>query len=154
MLVKWNPYQEIERTFDDLFGRDSFNRPLWDVRPLRDEMDGEVATAAWRPAVNVYEDDSTLHIEAQLPGIDMKDVNLSVNDHTLELSGERKMEREDRKEGYLLKEARYGTFSRTFTLPSYVDPDKAQARYDRGVLTISVPKAERAKPKVIPIEAK
>ncbi len=153
MLVKWSPYNEMERSFDDFFGRDRFNRPLWDVRPLWDET-GDVTTASWRPAVNIYEDDNALHIEAQLPGIDMKDVNLSVTDHTLELSGERKMEHEDKKAGYLFKEARYGSFSRSFSLPSYLDPSKATARYDRGVLTVTVPKGEQAKPKVIPIEAK
>lgn len=154
MLVKWNPYNEIERNFDDFFGRDWLNRPLWDVRPVWGEQDGESAVATWKPAVNVYEDDNALHIEAELPGIDMKDVNLSVTDHTLELRGERKVEHEDEKKGYMFKEARYGSFSRSFSLPSYLDPTKATARYDRGVLTITVPKGEQAKPKVIPIEAK
>lgn len=148
MLVKWNPYKELDRSFDDFFGRDWFNSPLWGDR------NGETTVAAWTPAVNVYEDENALHIEAQLPGIDMKDVNLSVTDHTLELRGERKSEHEDEKKGYLFKEARYGSFSRSFSLPSYLDPSKATARYDKGVLTITVPKGEQAKPKVIKIEAK
>ncbi len=146
MLVKLNPYREIERTFDELFGRDSF------ARPLREERNGE--SSVWRPAVNVYEDKDALHVEAQLPGIEMKDVTLSVTDHRLEIRGERKAEREENTEGYHFTEARYGTFARSLTLPSYVDPGKAKANYDRGVLTISVPKVEQAKPKTIPIEAK
>ena len=146
MLVKLNPYREIGRTFDELFGRDFF------ARPLRDDRNGELSV--WRPAVNVYEDKDALHVEAQLPGIEMKDVTLSVTDHRLEIRGERKAEREENTEGYHITEARYGTFARSLTLPSYVDPGKAKANYDRGVLTISVPKVEQAKPKTIPIEAK
>ncbi len=146
MLVKWSPYREMERTFDELFGRDWLSRPLWDDR------NGEVGT--WKPAVNVYEDKENLFVEAQLPGIDMKDVKLWVTDHTLELRGERKIEHQANQEGYHIREARYGTFGRSFTLPTYVDPENAKASYDGGVLTITVPKQEQAKPKVIPIEAK
>ena len=146
MLVRWNPYREVERSFDEFFGRD------WDVRPLWDDKNGQVGT--WKPAVNVYEDKDSMYIEAQLPGIDMKDVNLSVTDHALELRGERKVEHEEKKDGYHFREARYGAFARTFALPSYVDPGKAKASYERGVLTISVPKQEEAKARVIPIEAK
>jgi len=146
MLVKWNPYKEFESTFDDVFSRGWLTQPLWDDRR------SEVAT--WKPAVNVYEDKDNLFVEAQLPGIDMKDVKVSVMDHTLELRGDRKLEHEGDREGYHFREARYGSFARSFTLPSYVDPGKAQARYDRGVVTIAVPKQEEAKPKLIPIEAK
>ncbi len=146
MLVKWNPYRELEQTFDDFWGRDWFTRPLWDDR--------NEGVATWKPAVNVYENKENLYIEAQLPGIDMKDVNLSVTDHTLDIRGERKVEHEEKKEGYHFREARYGTFARSFTLPSYVAPEKAKASYDRGVLTLTVPKMEEAKPRVIPIEAK
>lgn len=146
MLMRWNPYTEIERTFDDLFDRGLFLRPLWDDR------NGE--TVHWRPDVNVYEDKDTLHLEAQLPGIDMKDVELSVFEHTLQIRGERKVEHEEDKDGYHFKEARYGTFARSFSLPSYVDPGQAKATYDRGVLAITVPKQEKVKPRAIPIEAK
>ncbi len=149
MLMKWNPYKEIERTFDDLFDRGLFLHPLWDDRSVEN-----VETAHWRPAVNVYEDKDTLHIEAQLPGVDMKDIELSVSDHTLQVRGERKVEHEENKDGYHFKEARYGTIARSFSLPSYVDPGQAKATYDRGVLTITVPKQEKVKPRAIPIEAK
>lgn len=146
MLVKWNPYTEIDRSFNDVFGRGWFGRPLWD------DQREEVTT--WKPPVNIYEDKENLFVEAQVPGIDMKDVTLSVDDHTLELKGERKVEHEETKEGYHFKEATYGTFARSFALPSYVSPEKAKAQYDRGVLTITIPKREEAKPRAIPIEAK
>ncbi len=84
----------------------------------------------------------------------MTDVNISVTEHTLQVRGERKAEHVESEDGYHFREARYGTFARSFSLPSYVNPDEAKAAYDRGVLTITVPKQEKAKPRVIPIEAK
>lgn len=146
MLVKWDPYSEIEKTFDNFFRRPFALRPFWDDR--------NAESATWRPSVNVYEDKEKLSIEAQLPGIDLKDVNLTVTDHTLKIEGERKVEHDDNKDGYHFREAQYGTFSRTFTLPSYVDAEKVKASYDRGVLTVSVPKQEKAKPRQIEIEVK
>ena len=74
----------------------------------------------------------------------MKDVTISVTDYMLQFSGERNVEWEDAKDGYHLREVQYGKFSRTFTLPSYVNPEEAKAGYDRGVLTITVPKQEKA----------
>lgn len=146
MLVQWNPYKEFERSFDDVFGR------AWRTGLIGNDRGRDVQM--WKPAVNVYEDKENLVLEAQLPGIDMKDIEVSVTDHTLELRGDRKLEHEGDGEGYHVREARYGSFARSFTLPSYVDPGKAQASYDRGVVTIAVPKQEEAKPKLIPIKAK
>lgn len=146
MLVKWNPYTEIEKSFDDFFSRPFSLRPYWD------DQNSEVAF--WKPAVNVHENEENLAIEVQLPGIDKEDVNLSVNDHTLEIRGERKADTKKEKNGYHVQEFRYGAFSRSFRLPSYVDPDKLKATYERGILTVTVPKHEKAKPRTIEIEAK
>ena len=146
MLVKWSPYTEIDKTFDSFFRRPFGLVPFWD------DQNGDAV--AWQPAVNVYEDKEQLSIQAQLPGIDMKDVSLSVTNRTLQVRGERKDENKEQRDGYHFKEAQYGAFSRSFTLPSYVDPDKAKAEYDRGVLTITVPKTEKVKPRTIEIEAK
>ena len=146
MLVKWDPYTEVEKTFDSFFRRPFALKPYWDDR------NGEAV--AWQPAVNVYEDQEKLSIDVQLPGIDIKDVHLSVTDHTLQIRGERKAKNEEEKDGYYVREAQYGTFSRTFKLPSYVDPEKAKASYDRGELAVTVPKQEKAKPRAIEIEAK
>ncbi len=145
MLVKWNPFQELERTLD---GWDAlpFRRPQWDGP--------QVPAANWVPPVNVYEDKEHLFVEAQVPGIDMKDVKISVTDHTLQLHGERKEERADDRDNYHFREARYGTFARSFRLPGYVKPDQATARYEKGVLTVQVPKREEVKPRSIPIDVK
>ena len=145
MLVKWNPFQELERTLG-WCGTEPFRRPQWD--------DPRTAAVNWVPPVNVYEDKETLFVEAQLPGIDMKDVKISVTDHTLQLRGERKEEREENRENDHFREVQYGAFARSFRLPGYVQPEQATARYDKGVLTVQVPKREETKPKSIPIDVK
>ena len=146
MLVKWNPYTELERTVNGLFDGPFGLRPIWDDR------NGE--SVVWQPPVNVYEDKDHLTIEAQLPGIDLNDVDLSVKEQTLQLRGERKAESERAKDGYHLREAHYGTFSRSFSLPSTVKPDEAKASYEKGVLKIEIPKQEKAKLRTIEIETK
>ena len=95
-----------------------------------------------------------MSIEAPLCGIDLNDIELTVKEQTLPLCGERKAEKEKSKDGYHLREAHYGTFSRSFSLPDTVNPDEAKATYDKGVLAIAIPKQEKAKPRTIQIEAK
>lgn len=146
MLVKWNPYAELERTVNGLFDQPLGLRPMWDDR--------NTEALAWKPQVNVYEDKDHLSIEAQLPGIDLNDVELSVKEQTLQLRGERKTETEKSKDGYHFREAQYGKFSRSFSLPNTVNPDEAKATYEKGVLTITMPKQEKAKPRTIQIEVK
>lgn len=145
MLVKWNPYTELERTVNGLFDQPFGLRPIWDDRNSE--------ALVWQPPVNVHEDKDHVTIEAQLPGIDLNDIELSVKEQTLEVRGERKAEAEKSKDGYHVRETRYGKFSRSFLLPSTVNPDEAKATYDKGVLTITIPKQEKAKPRTIPIEA-
>ena len=146
MLVKWNPYAELERTVNGLFDQPLGFRPMWDDR--------NTEALAWQPQVYVYEDKDHLSIEAQLPGIDLNDVELSVKEQTLQLRGERKTETEKSKDGYHFREAQYGKFSRSFSLPNTVNPDEAKATYEKGVLTITMPKQEKAKPRTIQIEVK
>lgn len=145
MLVKWSPFQELERTMG-WWNTQPFRRPQWD--------DPQESVANWVPPVNVYEDKEYLFVEAQLPGIDMQDVKISVTDDTLQFHGERKEERTENRDSYHFREARYGTFARSFRLPDYVNPDQATARYEKGVLTIQVPKREETKPKSIAIDVK
>ncbi len=119
-----------------------FRRPLWD---------DPAEAVNWVPPVNVYEDKDNLYVEAQVPGMDAKDVKLSVTDHTLTLEGERKRERAEDEENCYVREVRYGSFARSFRLPRYVKPDASAATYDKGVLTVTIPKAEEARPKLIPV---
>ncbi|MGD9852977.1 MAG: Hsp20/alpha crystallin family protein [Nitrospirales bacterium] len=146
MLVKWDPYTEFDKAIDGLFRRPLALQPLWDDRNSE--------TTAWRPAVNVYEDKDHLAIEAQLPGVRMEDVTLSVTDHTLQLRGERKHDHEKQEDGYHIREAEYGAFARTFSLPAYVDANQTNATFSNGVLTIRIPKQEKAKVRNIQIESK
>jgi HSP20 family protein len=146
MLVKWNPYTELDRTVNGLFDQAFGLHPVWDDR--------NAEALEWQPAVNVYEDKDHVAVEAQLPGIDLNDIDLSLKEQTLELRGERKVETGKPKDGYHIREARYGKFSRSFLLPSTVNPDEAKATYDKGVLTITIPKQEKTKPRKIQIEAK
>jgi HSP20 family protein len=149
MLVKWDPYTEVEKTLDSFFRRPFSLKPYWE-----DRNDQNEEGIPWQPAVNVYEDKEKFSIDVQLPGIDMKDVHLSVTDQTLEIHGERKADSGEDKNGYHVREVRYGAFSRTFKLPSYVDPEKVKATYERGVLKVTVPKHEKAKVRVVEIESK
>lgn len=144
-LVKWDPFKELlrmEERMDRLFG-DNFLRPTLGEREI---------TGEWLPPVDIYEDAEGVVIKAELPEMDMKDIDVKIEDNTLRIRGERKLEREDKKDNYHRIERYYGSFSRSFTLPSTVDQEKVKATYDRGVLRIALPKKEETKPRKIKIE--
>lgn len=141
--------------------------PFEDLFSLRREMDelmenffGRRGRATdgfvWAPVCNVWEEDNALHVEAELPGLTKDEIHVSVENGVLTISGEK---REERREGepesaYHLYERRYGRFERALTLPTNVDPDKIRARYESGVLEVTLPKTEEAKPRQIQIEGK
>jgi HSP20 family protein len=130
-----------QREFDRLF-REAFSPAL---------AEGEVSTRTWAPPVDIYENGDSLVLKAELPGINPDDVEIRVEDNTLYLKGERKFEKEVKEQNYHRVERTYGTFTRTFTLPNSVDADKVNASYKDGVLTLTMPKKEEAKPKTIKI---
>jgi HSP20 family protein len=107
----------------------------------------------WAPALDLYEKDNTLVVEAELPGIPKEAVKLTCSDHTLTIQGETKKEEEEKKEGYYRSERRYGSFYRTVALPEEVDFNKARAEYTNGVLKIMLPKSAKpeTKTRTIPI---
>jgi len=106
------------------------------------------------PAIDIYEDGDNVVAEASLPGIDPKDVDVTVENDTLTLQGQTKSEQEEKDKNYYRKEVRSGSFHRSVQLPYAVDGDKAKASYENGVLRIIIPKAEHAKAKKITIESK
>ena len=108
-------------------------------------------TSSWYPACDVFEDKDAVKIVAELPGVQPDDVKLSLENNLLTIRGEKKQEAEERSERVHRYERSYGTFERAFVLPSTVDGDKISAQYQNGVLTILVPKAERARPREIPV---
>jgi HSP20 family protein len=115
------------------------------------QQEGGSITSSWYPACDVFEDKDAVKIVAELPGVQPEDVKLSLENNLLTIRGEKKQEAEERSERVHRYERSYGTFERAFVLPSTVDGDKISAQYQNGVLTILVPKAERARPREIPV---
>jgi HSP20 family protein len=145
-IVRWEPFRDL------VTSQDRFNRLFNDTFSRAFEDEGTLSTRGWNPAVDIYETDHNVTLKAELPGIDPKDVDIRVEDGTLHLSGERKFEKEVKEENYHRVERTYGSFTRSFALPRSVDPDKVTAEYKDGVLTLTVPKKEEAKPKTIKVQ--
>ncbi len=116
-----------------------------------DEPSRTGARDGWVPAVDVRETDDSFVFTAELPGLNKDDVSITLEDNVLSLTGERKFEQEESKNEYRRIERSYGHFTRSFTLPSEVDNDKVQAKYGNGLLTVTVPKTEKTKPRKIEI---
>ena len=115
----------------------------------REEEQSMVAT--WSPLVDVFEDADGITLKAELPEVDAKDVEIQVEGNTLTLKGERKLEREDKRDGYHRIERTYGAFSRTFTLPNTVDVEHITAESKEGVLRLFLPKKAETKPRQIKV---
>jgi HSP20 family protein len=116
------------------------------------QEDGSTITSAWYPACDVFEDKEAVKIVAELPGVRPEDVKISLENNLLTIRGEKKQQAEEKNERVHRYERSYGIFERSFALPSTVDADKIQAAYSHGVLTVTVPKAERARPREIAIK--
>jgi len=128
------------------------NRLMNDMRTVRRSHNG---LRDWMPRVDVEERDNEFEVSMDIPGVDKKDVTVSLEDKVLTIKGERKVERNEEEEGkYHCTERRYGSFKRSFTLPSSIDSSKIHARHENGVLSITVPKAEEAREREIKIEVK
>ncbi len=110
-------------------------------------------TSSWYPACDVFEDKEAVKIVAELPGVKPEDVKLSLENNLLTIRGEKKQEAEERSERVHRYERSYGTFERVFALPSTVDPDHIQATHENGILTVTLPKAEKARPREIPVKS-
>ena len=114
---------------------------------------GAVASA-WLPSVDVFEDKESLKIVAELPGLKPEDVKITLENSTLTLRGEKKQVAEEKTERVHRYERSYGSFERSFALPNTVDVEKVEAGFENGVLTITLPKAEKAKPREIAVSVK
>ena len=111
----------------------------------------EVSNRTWMPPVDIQETEDAYRLVAELPGLTKDDINITLENNVLRLTGERKFEKDVSKENYHRVERTYGTFSRAFTLPIQVNPEKVEATFENGLLTLTVPKAEQAKPRKISI---
>lgn len=138
--------QDVERAFDQFTSR--FFPADGRAAALFGPLGG-----ATSPAVDLVEKDGAYEITAELPGIDPKDVHVTVSDGVLTLSGEKTEAKEEQRTDYYLSERRYGAFRRSFPLPRSVDADKIEARFDKGVLILTLPKNGSAAPKKIEVKA-
>jgi HSP20 family protein len=119
--------------------------------PFQNQESGTL-TSSWLPACDVFEDKDAVKIVAEVPGVRPEDVKISLENNLLSIRGEKKQQAEEKNERVHRYERSYGTFERTFSLPSTVDPDRIAANYEHGILTVSIPKAERARPREIPVK--
>lgn len=109
------------------------------------------AAASWVPAVDIFEEADAIRIVAEIPGVNANDINISLEGNLLTIHGTKQQEAEEKTERVHRYERTYGTFERSFTLPASVEPNDIKANYDNGVLTITLPKTERAKPRQIEV---
>jgi HSP20 family protein len=144
-IIRWEPARElqsIQQEMNRLFGT-FFDSPAG-------AGDGG-ALHRWIPAMDLIEEDDHYVLRADLPGLGEDEVHVELEDNVLTISGERKSEHEERKEGLYRLERASGSFSRSLTLPEGIDPDSIQARFDKGVLEVRVPKPEQRKPRRVAI---
>jgi len=141
-VTRWNPAAAY-------LTREPFSRLLENI--FGDLQGEEVSNRGWVPPVDIQETEDAYKLQAELPGLTKDDVNITLENNVLRLSGERKVEKDIKKESYHRVERTYGAFSRAFSLPLQVNSEGVQAAFENGVLTITVPKAEQAKPRKISI---
>jgi HSP20 family protein len=144
-LNRWSPQNAV------VAARDPFFR-LFDTFFNQDLAGGEdLTTRSWLPPVDIQETDDAFRLTAELPGLTRDDINITLENNVLRLSGERKFEKDVKKESYHRIERSYGQFTRSFALPQQVNGEKVQASFENGVLAVTVPKAEASKPRKIAI---
>lgn len=143
-LIRWEPAREmmtLREAMDHLFD-DAFTRPL----TLRDGWSA--------PALDMYQTDNEIVVKASLPGVKADEVQINITGEVLTLKGETKQEEQKKDKAWHIREQRWGAFERSVALPTDVVADKAKAEFENGILTITLPKAEQVKPKIINIKAK
>lgn len=145
-IVKWDPLREL-RMMQEQMSR------LFDLS--RDRAFGEpLESGLWQPPVDIYEDDNEVVVTMELPEVNQEDIDVQIQEHTLIIQGERKLEREEKKQNYHRIERSYGPFRRTFSLPATVDENKTRASCEQGVLKIVLPKTGVAPSRQITVEVK
>jgi HSP20 family protein len=143
VITRWDPFREFSTLQDRMnrLFRDSYSEG-------REES---LSTGSFAPPVDVYEDEHSVTLKIEVPGIEEKDIDVRVENNTLTVHGERKFEKEEKEENFRRVERQYGSFTRSFTLPNTVDSENIEANYDKGVLKIRLAKKAEAKPKQIKI---
>lgn len=154
-LIRWNPTRELTNWASDLWNMQrEMNRLFDNFFRGGVQDDGSFGLSSWMPAVDIAEHDNEFVVKVELPGVSKDDVKVTLESNILTIRGEKKQDRETKNENYHRLERTYGSFQRSFTLPSSVRNDKIEAVYKDGILTITLPKAEEAKPKLIDVKVK
>ena len=148
-LVRWEPVRELSSLQNDM--NPLFNT-FFDTPTGGNGGNGGAAPRRWIPAMDLVETEDHFVLKADLPGLSEDDVHIDVEDNILTVSGERKAEHEDKREGYVRVERSYGSFRRSLTLPEGVEPEAVSASFDRGVLEVRIPKPEERKPRRVAIQ--
>jgi HSP20 family protein len=136
MLGYWDPFSELSRVQDRFFGRPTQEREY-----------------AFRPAVDIFEDEDGIHVQTDLAGVKPEDIKVEVENNVLTISGQRRMEHEDKRDGYHRVERYYGSFTRSFALSDEVSREEIDAKFENGVLTLKLPKRPAARKREIAVKA-
>jgi len=143
-LIRWEPEREmmtLREAMDRLFDG-AFTRPL------------SLTESGHGPALDLYQTDDDVVVKAALPGMKADDVQINITGDVLSIKGEMKEKNETKEKNYHIREQRWGSFERSVMLPTSVVSDKAKAEFEDGILTITLPKAEEVKPKIVTVKAK
>jgi HSP20 family protein len=144
-IIRWDPFREVMTSQNN-------TNPLFSLFRNMSEAELPLSAGSFVPAVDIYEDKDKLVLKLEVPGIDEKDLDVQIENNTLTVKGERKFEKEEKEENFHRIERSYGSFYRTFTLPSTVETDKISAKYTAGVLKLELKKKAEAQPKQIKVE--
>ena len=142
MLARWDPFRELARVQEEM------NRALGDERLQFRAGD----SVGWTPSCDIYEDGEEIVVRAELAGVEPGDVEIRFENGVLTLKGERRLEKEDKRENYHRLELSYGTFTRAFSMPATIDSEKIRAESKQGVLLVHLPKKPEARPKSIQVK--
>ena len=147
-ITRWNPYREMIslRNMMDQMLEDSFVRRLGETT--------EPTMASLTVPIDMYEKNGDFVIRTELPGLKAEDIDISIDDNALTIKGEFERENQEQSDNMLFQELRYGKFQRTVNLPSQVDSDQVDATFEEGVLRLTLPKTEEAKPKQISVKSR
>jgi len=146
-LANWEPF----RPYSTMQGRTNRMNRLFRELLNSEAPEEALTTTSFAPPVDIYEDEHNITLKLEVPGIEENDIDVSIDNNTLIVQGERKIEKEEREENFRRVERQYGSFTRTFTLPNSVDPGQVSAHYDMGVLKVKLAKKAEAKPKQIKV---
>jgi HSP20 family protein len=144
-MIRWEPARELQAIQQEM------NRLFGSAFDTQGGLANGGAASRWIPPMDVVEGDEHFVVRADLPGIEERDVNVELEDNVLTISGERKSDGEERKEGYYRIERAYGAFSRSLTLPEGIDSEGIKASFANGVLEVRIPKPEERKPRKVAI---